>query len=411
MTKVTAANCRWESRQVLVPRSKLAAAIHAGKVSVDELAARQDERSRPLRDELQQALAQRDAAVRDLEQQAARQQDAARAEYERRAAQFDQHVAAQEQQAQRLIAQWEERTARDVATEEARCRQRMGQIREEHEPQIAAQREQVERESAAYRGPGGLLRGEGLAAAVVLPVGLGVGWGLTLVDGPLPLAGWQLAALGAALGAGCGGVVGGLLRQGRLGRIRQPLVECEAARDRAGRAEAQQSQKRIAELRAQADRGTHSARQFLQQAKDRRTHDRDAHEQQVSHIRAHAAAAVTRTRQLADQQIDGVRRRLLALYQPRPSSAAKDFPLYRSALSQGYREGTDPPDREAQAAMSREWDKLLAALSEHDRLTLALAAKLMSKDDFNHILEELSTCSRSERAEQLSRLFRTLVHV
>jgi hypothetical protein len=404
ITKVTAANIAWEKRRILVPRSALAAKLHCGKTSAKELAAsRTDESSRQTRGQIEelrkQRLARTEALQHEWEEQTVRQI----ADRDARIGQYDQEVAADEAKDKQYIERRTKELADQVAAQNAQCAQAETAVRRKHQPAIDEAEQAFHAASRAYRGLGRAhvleLPASG-ATAVAMDFAVLLFW----LGGSFPPA-WALSTalwIVAAAGAAAGLAIGRAIRARIVGGIRTPLTECERSRDAEIRTLAEQNRQVTAAANAKASQDLHPFQERVAQREMHRAAIRDECQLRIARLKEESQKQIDGVHREIDSQVQTLEKKLAERATSRPESAKTSFPPYKKAKADGYRDGREPPDDEAQQMMSREMTRLLDSLSQSQKIVVGLLAKQMSSEQFSNLLKALAEASPSERSKVLA---------
>lgn len=348
VTDTSGGTIRWQSTSILVPRSRLAAAIHDGKVDLDSLAGSTGEDLPPTSGGvLGESLRDR---IRRL-----------RVRVRRDLVGFDESARREREELERRVEKAEAKLGAKIAAEKKRHEERRRQAKAEIDRKVAA----AEREAAVVKGRVAGLRGgwriELPVVAAVFPLIVVMSWVL--------LPGLSAGAWGWC---GAGSVLAGLLA-GRLIRARR-IAEAESVVTRL-------IDEKAAEL-TKADRES---------------------QQRVEELEAATGKELGPTRAKLDK-IARRRGEILSRHLPRPASEQDRFAPLKNSQKQGYKSGARPSQSDIQAINRREMEKFrrkldhfMASLSFQERQVLARLSQTMGQEKFARLLETMMNAPASQR--------------
>lgn len=352
VTDTSGGTIRWQTTSILVPRSRLAAAIHDGKVDLEALAGSPGEDLAPssggvLGESLRDRIRSLGARLRhDL-------------------VGFDETARREREELELRVEKAEAKLGAKVAAEKKRHEEFRRQAKAEIDRKVAA----AEREVAAVKDRVAGLRGgwriELPVVAAAFPLIAAMAWVL--------LPGFSVGDLWWC-GAGsllAGGLGGRLIRGHRIAvaaAVVTRLIDEKAA-----------------EL-TKADR-------------ERR--------ERVEELEAATAKALGPTRAKLEK-IARRRGEILSRHGPKPASEKDRFAPLKNSEKQGYKGGAKPSESEIQAINRREMEKFrhdlnrfMATLSFEERQTLANLSQTMSQEKFGNLLETLMNAPASQRRSLL----------
>ncbi len=341
-------------RRVLVPRSTRAKAIHEGKLKAEDISENSlDAEGQALLARIRQAEAQCQATV-EREQQASdaevKQEEAA---LTAALAQYDQRVAPEIKAAQQELEAAEQRRQHKVR-EAKRRRDRAAQEANQLAIEPIAQAQNAH--AAVVERNRGLRGGKQLEAPALVVAGVlgGIG-GLALTLGGI-LVGTPLTAAGSGLLLGliAGFILCRLIRFRRVAAAKWAVRSAERAR--------QSALDRIeAEFREKTEQFAGQLKQETAETNQRLTTIKVEREQLVSQCRQRQEQIRRRheqnqadARKTAQSETQKLRRQLLDRVKSKPLSAKTDFPAYRQAKTQGFKDGKEPSDAEMRMTYAEE---------------------------------------------------------
>jgi hypothetical protein len=392
ITKVTAMDARWSSRNILVPRSALACDLHHGRVPQGGLTARASSPAAMALsgeiDQIQAATATTVAelevkkkAVRpDVEQQFASQVAEVENKLQQaRAAMDPQVAAAREKGEQRKKA---ERTALDA---------RLKAIQEAHSAELA-EAERLLQNISSGAGAGakkGASKKPMLALASTGAILGGVSgylldfwfWLPRSIDTTTAVLGG--AALGCVLGSATALLLNGSglkQAQARVAGVQKRIAaEQESARDASKKAEARivsEVESSVAGLRS----GIGTIEKSMQKIQD-------SMRVQISGEEANIQSQIDSTKRDCEKKVKKLQDKLAAMVNPRPESIAEKFPAYKDAKSKGFSDGERPDSAMMQSLISQEVDRVLRSLTTQQRMLLQVMLQQAGPNEQAEVFE------------------------
>ena len=406
LTKLTATSIQWNSRKILVPRSRLVQELHRGRKPPAGFKSRA---SAPAAVALSQELdgvrantekaardleAQRDVVRRRVQEQHAAKLDQAQMEIDRAQAQIAPQVAAAEGERDK-----------EIAKERGRLDAQFKEIRSRHADKLAEAEKLLEEIKAGKPDKG---------TSRILPISLGLMGTVVGVASAYQLDFWHLlprllsihAAIGCGAGLGCvlGGASAAIVRrlrfQGAVRRVECARKDADAELERAKKASTAAEEK----IRAQTDASIAQIRAQVSALQKARQQIEKSMRSQMSDEDEKIQAQIAAVRKDAEQKTKKLEEKLAAFLKPRDESDATDFPAYRSAKSKGFKDGEKPSDSEAQAMMSEKLDSFVRSLAEHEKMLLGRLLQGQSPSQQAQIIEMFM--DKSARQDIFDKLLR-----
>jgi hypothetical protein len=390
------ASVRWESRRVLVPRSKHAKLVHEGKLKVtdieeDKLDAEGQALLAQIRDAESKCKAIVATETRDREVEIKREESALKTAL----AQYDRRVAAQVVADERHLAEVKRHTDRQIELEHQRRDNAIADVTRRSAQRTAQAQAAHNRAVERNKGLRGGRRLEmPLMMAAVSILGM-VGFMLSLADSWLTLAAVDVS-LSVIFGLGMGRVVRGR----RVGASSAALAAVRKAIEREIDAVKRESQQAVKKLEQQATRAGAEAAARLKQVATEKARLTKESENRMAAIRSKHEQAIDKAQKAAAVQIRPWQKRLTDRVRGKPESAKKDFPPYTKAKSSGYRDGAKPSDREVNDLVQREFNRMMDSL---DPLAKIILARIVQEapGQADQIIASLMEMSPGERNQKL----------
>lgn len=403
ITEINAVNCRWTTRKVLVPRSRLASAVHRGDAKARETLAKRAGDPVAVRLREQIAHLEHRAATEAQPIEASRQQRHAEAEgrHARILDAYERNIRQSEEAARTLVARYDADLRTRVAAEQKKCDDACAAVAAQHAPAIDQARAEFEECTVTFRGFTGFVRFELAGTGIALPAMLVFTY-LGMRGAGFSTPAMLIAALMTA--AVFGGGLGAVLRRFLVKRLGMPLERLTAARDAETAPLRLQAKTAIEQVRRTNLAASEPYRRTVAQIEAKRKELSDQRQYELAAIDSEAAEATRLAQQNTHRKLAELRGALEGRTTAKPEAARYDFPPYRYCRSNGYSDGEKPSDSEVKRQMEREAQRFFENLSYGERETLAYVKNVVSDEQFSQILARLATASSSERRE----LFRQL---
>lgn len=400
ITEVKGGSVGWQKRQILVPRSQLAARVHQGKLSLEELAKlRQDEETKTILTEIERLETERDKAIKGIEKNlnSAIQQHTSAFEEQLQA--FNQQAATEEKKHQDHKQKVHSQLEKDIAAENHRCEQACRKARGQAAIPIAKAEAEYQKTVRDNKGLRGGVRLE-------LPV-IVISFSLILFAAYI----WNAFTIGVGgeiAGIMAGIIIGRVVRKYRVQKaslllqaIQRTLAE-ELSRLR------KESENTIARLKKAAEVNLKETTVFLNGLAQQRTNMQSEYVKKVSELRKQTDREIKELQKNAAGKIQALRKKLETYLKPRAESEKKSFPPYKTAKSRGYEDGAGPSQNEVNRLAQAEFDRFMNSLSYEEKNLLAILSQYLSNQQMNEILNTLISLSSYERWERIRTLTRTM---
>ena len=414
VTQRTSQTVRWKRGEVLVPRSKLAADVHSGRIRVEDIARiRGTAEVRRLEAERQAACDGVDEQVRRAEAEGSRRLQQIEEDGRQRLRGFDARIASQEAEDRAFI----DSCQADYDRFDKRRRKMLQDAREkfhrEMDQRTREAREAYERTLSDSRGLQGFLGiylPIGLAAGAIL-AGVGIVWaGAEFLEGVSRVI---RACVGGSIGMGLGIAIAGRVRAARLRRAMAPLSELAPEKARRTREIDAQFEAVKAKAKRKLDAATADARKRITANKSKREAVRKDTEARTQDARKQIQAERSKIRRDSKAKIKRIEDRISAMLTPKKELAKREFPAYQKALSLGYRDGERPPGTSGGTSRPKPGGSTpsgagggtdipgpgvaAGSFSAEEVRTLAVVTRLLGEEGSKSLLELLATMSPDER--------------
>jgi hypothetical protein len=353
-------NVGFERRDVLVPRSAYAKAVHEGRLKLEEIPERRlDDQCKGML----KRISYLEGKVEEAARESADERDAAISQSEAHTSEL---VAEHERRtAVQLRAEQDEleRVRREVdgliEAERVRCDHSIAEAERRAQPQLARTRLAHDRVLEANRGLRGAPRLElpvFAAASVVLwttAQALGL-WHLASWLGSVPVQSALVIALCVVLSL----VAGRMVRGRRVVAATRALAEPRHA-----------FAAEVARLKRESTQRVAKFERRLKEAEDRLRSSADAAaterylmvedgRRRVEKIRREYDDEIEKLRRTTAAEVEPLRARVMAHVQGKPKSAEKQFPAYVGAKAAGFDDGTEPSSYEMQMTYAERQEAL-----------------------------------------------------
>jgi hypothetical protein len=275
-------------------------------------------------------------------------------------AEYDQRVGAQQQAEREELDRLRAEVSGQVEAENARRDKAVADAERRAQPRLAQARAAYEHVVEVNRSLRGARRLE-LPAVVIAAAALSVA-GLAL--GIWPAVSWLPAtlaqsAVGIVLGVVLGLVVGRAVRRRRCGAAAAAVATVRRALELEVSGLRQERERVVASLgrrlknaeaaaRARADADAAERKRLVAEGQQSAAAIDKNYDQRVAQIRRATAA-----------EVDPLRRQLADRIQGKPKPAEREYPSYKAAIAEGYRDGTGPSPREMEMTS---WERQRALL-------------------------------------------------
>ena len=406
IVRVQGISVQWQTRQLLIPRSKIVREIHGGgAVGAAKLAElRRSPKWKAIQEEIEGIRADGERAVKDAEQKSGINIQARRAENEKRRAMFDAKVAEQERSDRTVLAGMESRLEQAIGEEEGRQDEAWSLSEKKYEP--ARIQVRTDRQTAidtfgglkswhALELPAAFLGTTvhgflGVALSFVLPAG----------GGAVPVATMAMA------GSGIGLIVGiSMARFGRRYASRQVGRRSSALEEAVAENKAQHDlarQTALQALRGRHEKDVAAIKGRLDAQDEERAVLQKHFEKEKADIESDTQARIKNLRAAANAKVAPLEAKLNAGARPRPEKAKDEFPAYVKARSQGFVDGLKPSDSEIHQIVTREIENFKNSLTYSEQQILGLMAQRMGQQQFGEFMVTLMSMPISERKAALS---------
>ncbi|MFH1861798.1 MAG: hypothetical protein ABH878_03200, partial [bacterium] len=282
ITNVSGDQYHYQKRKVIIPRSKYAEAMHHGRKPLHKPVDVSD-----LQKQIEQIQKQCDEQVRGIQAACDRTIKERRASITEEVKQQEERAAQEAEQCRKQIAQVEAKLQRQIAEAESRCQRACAMTEFDHAKQIAQAEFIYNRAFNQFGGLNGAARLE-LPLATVSAVLSAIGTyhyaaAIAFLDFSRSIL---LLGAGLLLGIGLGFVIGRIVRTFRLRKPRSALNAAKKAKDRAIKQIHNEHDKKIAELKKQAEEEAKPAKSRLEQLVQQRTMIADSIEKELAKVRA-----------------------------------------------------------------------------------------------------------------------------
>jgi hypothetical protein len=373
ITKLTPVNIAWNARQILIPRSSLAEGLHRGRVPASALEGRA---SRPeaaqITAEMNAARAEAQRETSGLEKQLAEVHAKVRQKYVSRIQKAEAAIPQAEHQAAQRAAAVERERDQAIGAERARCEAECQRVRAAHQDGIR----QTEQDLQALRQ--GKTSGGSSSVKTAITLGLaGAAVGALaayLLDFwfllPERLAGAHGLVLGACLGSALGTAGTGFAGRRRVGKAERHLRHLNALLEQDLKATEAKRDTAIRGLKDRAAATLAEVRRPVQERQDQLHKLQKELDTEVARETKSLDSRITAVRRETEEKVRQLESKLAGLLKPRSESSVVDFPACKRLKSDGYVDGTEPSDSQAQSMMSREMERFVHSLTDHERLML-----------------------------------------
>ena len=406
IVRVQGISVQWQTRQILIPRSKIVREIHGGgavgAAKLTEL--RQGPKWKAIQEEIAGIRADCERAVKDAEQKSGINIQARRAEYEKRRAMFDAKVADQERSDRALLAGMELRLEQAIGEENGRQDEVWSLREKKYEPARIQIRNDRQTAIDAFGGlrswhalelPAAFLGTAvhgflGGALSFVLPAGGGVG----------PVATMAMAGSGIGLIVGVSMAQFGRRYASRQVARRSVAIEEAVAEDKARNDLARQAA--LKALRGQHEKDASTIKGRLDTLDGDRAAMQKHYEKEKADIESDTQARIKSLRAATNAKMAPLEAKLNAGAKPRPEKAKDEYPAYVKAQSQGFVDGLKPSDSEINRIVTREIENFKNSLTYSEQQILGLMAQRMGQQQFGEFMVTLMSMPISDRKAALS---------
>jgi hypothetical protein len=401
ITDSRGASVRWATRNVLVPRSRLAAQFHRGKIDAKEIERLVLAENEPLRLQFEELKREEQTKIAEIDKRLNLQLKGIEVSSSKRLQELNSRSATDESKAKDHIAKQNEKERRLFAESEARLQTEIRTVEDEYKPKLEPLETQFQAQTAGLRGWEGASRIElpyclG-AAAGLSPIGFGAAYAVQL-----PLAFSLVVA--ATTGVGIGLYVSRRLRRSKLTTIREPLTRLEEKARQKQEERRKQHQERVDVVRRAAAESRKPAEAWLAQLEQARAAIASKRASAISSANHEATNNKNQITSSIASRRKPLENQIRAKLNPRKESDKREFVPYKMLKGKGFSDGEKPSDSELERIAQREFDDFMSGLTPMDRAILQLAANVLSKDDFARFLGGLMELPAAERRERLNDL-------
>ncbi|NUN98720.1 MAG: hypothetical protein HUU16_21400 [Candidatus Omnitrophica bacterium] len=396
ITRWEGMDIQWQSRKVLVPRSRLAAQFHRGKASKADLAKRVSApQVADLKVQLDALRARCEETVRGHEQHLVVEQARIRDSEAQELSAIQHEMKDRETQARKELENATTAHQLAVKAAEGAYYTELSMLEKKYAGALASHQRDYEeflqgnvgfRGFCAFELPRISLTVPSLAvSAVSLP------WVDPSITTPLALS------IGACAGLLMGWLTG---RTDRIVRIRIGAIR----REELERAIIEEKDRlkghlddQLAVRNAEFERLTTGPRGILIGAQKRREEVHRRFQSQIDNESKKTADQIHRLRSDCDREAAPLEKKIAAYVQVKPETERTSFIAYKGARSNGFKDGDGPPQAEIQARFERELRSIVESLSNNARQLLASLQTTLSQEEFIGFLVALSKMSSAER--------------
>lgn len=350
IAEVKGDSVQWRSRKVLVPRSRRARLVHDGKLKLEDVPEEKlDAEGRALAQQIRDEQKALDQKLRTHDEKHTADKAQAEAELEDIRRRRDERLAEENKRLKRAVADKRAEGERHLRVFERR------------------HREVVEQ----YGGWQGAWRIELVSIGIWAALSFGVAL----------LFGWK--AVGSMLCPAMGAFWGLAMARGyRQTQVETSEKALKAERDKADDAVEvveKTGKKKKADLEMEFTKEGAKAHDRLEKIEEGRR----------------------KIEKPAAETIDKLQHRLTDRIRGKPEKAKWDYPPYKKAMSDGFKDGVKPSDSEVSALIKRQLDEMMASLDPIAKMVLMKAAQELPGAKFNELLGTLLGMSSYERNRKL----------
>lgn len=380
------ASIRWTARSVLVPRSKLAAQYHRGKVKLHDLEQLAKEKNRPLYDEIQALGREEQHIVSTYASSVDIKLKKIAAHFSSLLQELNTQYSRDEKRAEEPVRKQTEAENLEIAKAERKLEVELDAVALQYQPEIEPLKKEWEARFGAHRGVARFFTVETFGAAA---------------------AGAAVAAMLHYVGFGVsndlilGATVGILCRHYAVRSFRSRLTALEEEmQQKAGAARAAYTAS-VEEVRRNWAPRMESAKSWLKKLDEARyalDAKRRAAKDKAS---ATANAAIVSAKASIEKRRRLLQNRFRASFNAKTPSQKTEFPPYSHYLSQGFRAGDKPSSDELRRLVEKEMEDFMDSLDPGERVMLQLAHRTLSGKEFSDFLGALQAMLPSERRARL----------
>jgi len=355
ITKVEGNGVRFNIRTILVPRSRLAYDCHRGKADISALAARnKDAEGRQLLAEIERIKAEAEEEALQVKKERDQKINVEKQKVGEQLAAFQDQVKAREQEDKQELARAEAEFNEKAKAEKKETQKEIAEAKQRKAAPLAEAPAVYKRVSEANKG----LRGAGRLELPLSTVSAGLcaagGYFGTLAGNvATTLTPTGVAGYAAAVGLGLGAMVGQMVRQRRIRKAANLVDTINAELDREVEVLRADCQARVDKHKAEAFRRTTKVRKRLKADKAKRQAIKDKGKAVIGEISKQTDKTISAIRNGAAKVARPLEKKLARRTKVRPERQKNQCPIYKSAKSSGYDDGTEPSQYEIQQRVSR----------------------------------------------------------
>jgi hypothetical protein len=383
VSDVRGGRVRWTRRNVLVPRSTLAAQFHRGVVSATDLERLASKENAPLISQIQVLNGDERNMIAERSRLLETELDRIRDSFDRQLLEFNRQSSTEERRAQELIGEHQKARDLQLAQEEQVFTAEWAAMQQQFTQQKEPLESEWELRRSASGGWGSVFMLEApISGAVLSILSVAAYFMVPGLSGRLS----QLTQIAALSGMAMGIVAGGARRYHTVQMLRGPLTALETEiREREGYAQSKHAAA-VQEIGREFTRKIDAARIAIAGIAQARADIESGKEGALKQARDAAARHIAAGRDAIRKKRKPLEDRVRASVEVRPESHKTRFIPYERYRSQGFKDGTEPSDAEAQALVEERVKSAISRLTPLDSQLLQMARSQMTDERFQQFL-------------------------